>query len=228
MAKKRKKKRVWKIKNIMIFLGIILIIVGLIYCGMVSPVKNIYISGNQIVSDQEILSLSTLDEYPSFLLTRSSMIRSKIKENPYIEEVSVQKKFGNVIEISIQEQRAVADIGGMILLSNGELLENTYNLTDVPILKNILENEEILKEFTKKFGMVDWNILRQISEIEYQPIEVDEERFLLYMNDGNLVYITLTKIHKLNKYNQIKDQLGNQQGIIYLDSGDYVELKKAS
>ncbi len=212
----------------MIFLGIILIIVGLIYYGMISPVKNIYIKGNQIVSDQEILSLSTLDEYPSFLLTRSSMIRSKIKKNPYIEEVSVQKKFGNVIEISIQEQCIVADVGGKILLSNGELLENTYNLTDVPILKSTLENEEILKEFTKKFGTVDWNILRQISEIEYQPVEVDGERFLLYMNDGNLVYITLTKIHKLNKYNQIKDQLGGQQGIIYLDSGDYVELKKAS
>ena len=46
------------------------------------------------------------------------------------------------------------------------------------------------------------------------------------MNDTNLVYITLTKIDKLNKYNKIKDALGSQTGIIYLDSGDYVELKK--
>ena len=45
------------------------------------------------------------------------------------------------------------------------------------------------------------------------------------MNDGNLVYITLTKINKLNKYNQIKDKMNNQTGIIYLDSGDYIELK---
>ena len=45
------------------------------------------------------------------------------------------------------------------------------------------------------------------------------------MNDGNLVYITLTKINKINKYNQIRDKLDGHMGIIYLDAGDYVELK---
>ena len=51
------------------------------------------------------------------------------------------------------------------------------------------------------------------------------DRFLLYMSDGNLVHVTLTKINKVNKYNGIKDVLGDRYGVIYLDSGDYVELK---
>ena len=46
------------------------------------------------------------------------------------------------------------------------------------------------------------------------------------MNDGNYVYITLTKITKLNRYNSIKDELDGAKGIIYLDSGDYVEIKE--
>ena len=46
-----------------------------------------------------------------------------------------------------------------------------------------------------------------------------------YMDDGNLVYITLTRIDKLNKYNKIKNKISGKTGIIYLDSGDYVELK---
>ena len=45
------------------------------------------------------------------------------------------------------------------------------------------------------------------------------------MDDGNLVYITLTKIEKLNKYNDIKDKMDNKTGIIYLDSGNYIEIK---
>ena len=45
------------------------------------------------------------------------------------------------------------------------------------------------------------------------------------MNDSNIVYITLTKIDKLNKYNKIKDKMNDKTGIIYLDSGNYVELK---
>ena len=65
----------------------------------------------------------------------------------------------------------------------------------------------------------------EISEIEYSPVNVDEDRFLLYMDDGNFVYVTLTKIEKMNKYNDIKDELMGKRGIIYLDSGDYVELK---
>ena len=73
---------------------------------------------------------------------------------------------------------------------------------------------------------LDENILRQISEIEYSPVEVDNKRFIFYMNDKNIVHITLPKINKLNKYNKIKDKLENKKGIIYLDSGDYVELIK--
>ena len=45
------------------------------------------------------------------------------------------------------------------------------------------------------------------------------------MNDGNVVHVTLTKIDNLNKYNDIKDELGGKRGTIYLDSGNYVELK---
>ena len=46
------------------------------------------------------------------------------------------------------------------------------------------------------------------------------------MNDGNLVYVTLPKITKINKYNSIYSGLEGKKGIIYLDSGDYVEVKE--
>ena len=44
------------------------------------------------------------------------------------------------------------------------------------------------------------------------------------MSDKNKVYITLTKIEKMNKYNKIKDALEGNSGIIYLDSGNYAVL----
>ena len=47
------------------------------------------------------------------------------------------------------------------------------------------------------------------------------------MDDGNNVYITLTKIEKINKYESIFANLNGVKGIIYLDSGDYVEVKSA-
>jgi len=84
---------------------------------------------------------------------------------------------------------------------------------------------DIIKNFSLKLSKLNKNIRRQISEVEYSKTEVDEERFLLYMTDSNYVYITLTKIDKLNKYNSIVEEMDNKKGIIYLDSGDYVEIK---
>ena len=46
------------------------------------------------------------------------------------------------------------------------------------------------------------------------------------MSDGNMVYITLPKAENLNKYNEIKKELEGKKGILYLDSGNYFEIKE--
>ena len=205
----------------------LVILSGLFYVAVSMPIHNIYIKGNHIVSDEEIIRLAELDDYPSFLLTSSSDVRKKIIKNQYIEEVVVKKEFGNVITITIDEYQPIAlTKDRMIILSNGLKIDNQYDLSDIPVLINTIENKDIYQSFAKKFGRIRVDILRQISEIEYSPVEVDTDRFLLYMNDGNLVYVTLTKIEKINRYNDIKDKLENRLGTIYLDAGDYVELRK--
>ena len=65
-----------------------------------------------------------------------------------------------------------------------------------------------------------------ISEIEYSKNTYDDKRFLLYMNDGNEVYITISRVDLLNKYIDIVKKLNNKKGILYLDSGNYFEIKK--
>lgn len=226
MAKKKKKKRVFKIKNICILLSILILIIGISYYIITMPIKNIYIKGNKIVSDNEILESTNMYQYPSFILTKKSQLIKSIKKNPYIKSVNINKKLGNIIEINLEEYLPISITNNEeIVLENGTKLDNSYNLTDIPILINEIPNQDIYTNFTSKFSIINPNILRQISQIEYSPIEVDPDRFLLYMNDTNLVYITLTKIDKLNKYNKIKDVLVGKTGIIYLDSGNYITLK---
>ena len=85
--------------------------------------------------------------------------------------------------------------------------------------------DSVYDKFVNKFTKVNPEVLLKISHIEYTPNDLDKERFLLYMIDSNYVYITLSKIDKLNKYNSIIQSMENKKGIIYLDSGDYVEIK---
>ena len=228
MVAKKKKKRKLKLKmrNVLILLTVILIFVGVIYYILQLPINNIYITGNNILSDAEVIDWAKVDSYPSFLLTSSSEVENNLSDNPYIENVDVNKKLGNKIEINVTEYKTIALInqGSQVLLSSGDIVSNDYELSDVPILCNSV-SDEIFNDFVNKFAKINRNVLRQISQIEYSPVDVDNMRFLLYMDDGNLVYITLTKINKINKYNDIKDKLENKIGIIYLDSGDYVEVR---
>lgn len=228
MVAKKKKKRKLKLKmrNVLILLTVILIFVGVIYYILQLPINNIYITGNNILSDAEVIDWAKVDSYPSFLLTSSSEVENNLSDNPYIENVDVNKKLGNKIEINVTEYKTIALInqGSQVLLSSGDIVSNDYELSDVPILCNSV-SDEIFNDFVNKFAKINRNVLRQISQIEYSPVDVDNMRFLLYMDDGNLVYITLTKINKINKYNDIKDKLENKIGTIYLDSGDYVEVR---
>lgn len=226
MAKKKKKKTRLKLKNIFICL-LVLSLLGLTgYYILMLPINNIYIKGNNIIKESEILTLAKLDTYPSFLLTSKKEIKNNLKKNKYIESINIKKQLGNKITIEIKEYEPLCVLkNGKILLSNGAKLNNDYELSDIPNLVNDDYDKKIENDFVKKFSKVDKNILRQISQIEYSKTNVDSERFLLYMNDGNEVYITLTKIEKINKYNEIVEKMDGSHGIIYLDSGDYIEIK---
>ncbi len=73
---------------------------------------------------------------------------------------------------------------------------------------------------------INSDILIKISEIEYKNTEYDKERFLFLMNDGNYVYITISRIELINSYNEIYPTLDNHKGILHLDSGNHFEIKE--
>ena len=218
------KKRKLKIKRILICLLVIILVCLLVYYISILPIKNIYVIGNSILSDKEIIKLGGISNYPSFIRTTTREIKKNIESNVYIDEVTIEKKLYNKVYIHITEKKVVCTYDNKLLLSDGTEVENTYNITSYPILSSDIST--IKDKFVTKFSLINENILLKISEIEYTPNDVDSERFTLKMNDGNLVYITLSKIEKINKYNSIYSSLEGKKGIIYLDSGDYVEVKE--
>lgn len=224
--KNKKVKRKIKIKNVLLLL-VIIFLLGMLFSYITTiGIKNIYIIGNNILPDKTIIEDAKLKEYPSFILTKTEDIKHNLLKNDYIKEVSITKDYSFKVYIEVKENKVLAKnkSDGKIILENKKEVENIYNLKEVPILINNID--DIFEDFCIYFSKVNNNILTKISEIEYVPNNVDEQRFLLYMNDGNLVYVTLTRIEKLNKYNSIKDQLGEHEGIVYLDSGDYFEIKE--
>lgn len=219
---KVKKKKI-NIKNISIALILIIIIILTLLYIKNMPVKNIYIIGNNMVSDKEIIKLAKLDNYPPYLNTYFSNIKSKIKKNNYIKKVKIERKFPLKIYIFIEEEKPLFIYNNDLSLTGNKQEENKYNIDYVPYVKGNIDN--IYKEFSESFAKVNKEILLKISEIEYKPNEIDKERFLFIMTDKNYVYINISRMEKINKYNTIVTELSGKKGIIHLDSGDYVEIK---
>lgn len=217
------KKRRLKVKNIFLLFLIMLLIVGLMYFVTNIKIKNIYVINNNIVNDKQIITDSCLSDYPSFLLTFKKKIKfCLLNNNQYIKDVIVKKKLFKIY-LTVNEHKILSVYENKLMLDDGVLVDNAYDIRDYPLVVNDISS--VYDDFVYYFNKVDGTILAKISQIEYMPNEVDEERFLLYMNDGNSVFITLTKIEKLNKYMKIVSQMEEHVGIIYLDSGDYIELK---
>lgn len=216
-------KKKLKIKNILVTIVIIFLLVSSIIDLTKLPVKNIYVTGNNILNDKTIIELADLTEYPPYINTYFSNIKDKLLKNNYIKKVNIKRTLSRKIYIEIEEYKPICIYKNDLVLSSTSKVENTYNIDYVPYVINDIDN--IYDKFITKFSKVEKENLLKISHIEYKPNDVDKERFLLYMTDANYVYITLSKIDKLNKYNSIVQELDNKKGIIYLDSGDYVEIK---
>ena len=216
-------KKKLKVKNILVTIVILFLLASTIIDLTKLPVKNIYVTGNDILNDKTIIELADLTEYPPYLNTYFTNIENKLLKNEYIKSVNIKRTLSRKIYIEIEEYKPICIYKNELVLSSTSKVENTYNIDYVPYVINDIDN--IYDKFITKFSKVEKENLLKISHIEYKPNDVDKERLLLYMTDANYVYITLSKIDKLNKYNSIVQELDNKKGIIYLDSGDYVEIK---
>lgn len=218
-------KKKFNFKKFLIVLLVLYLFGFLIYKIVVSPVRNIFIENNKYLTDQEVIDSSSLRNYPSFLLTSKYTIKKKLLKNELIKNVKITKKPFGVITINVEENTPLFyyDKRGKTVLEDGKLINK--NNFQMPVLINTV-SDDMFNKLVEKYDVIDENIRLMISEIEYYPNDIDKERFILTMNDGNYVYITLYKTYLVNDYIKILSTLENKKGILYLDSGNYFEIFK--
>lgn len=222
--KKKKKKRLNK-KRALVFILFLYIICYFLYDLINSPIKHFEINGNKLVKDSEILRVSNLKDYPSIMRYTSNTIEKKIKSIELVNDVKVKKWFGHKIIINIDENKVLfyyKDIN-KIVLSNGNIIDNKYDIVGIPIFNNDID-KDIYNDFIKNFSKLNDNIIYEINSIEYYPqvstdgSVISKDRFKIVMNDGNTVVANSKSVDVLNKYNDIYASLNDKKGTINLDS----------
>lgn len=224
MTKKIVKRKKLRVFRLLLLLFVIAIISFFVYLYVTTNTQNIIIRGNNYISDEEVLQETDLKNYPSFILTMPSKIQKKLAKNEYIKSVKVRRKFYHTFEITIKEYDVLFknDTLNKYVLDNKKEIMSDLEFR-VPRLVNYTPDKKY-SSLIENMKSVDKSILGKISEISYQPNEFDKDRFLLLMDDGNSVYLTLTKFEMINYYNEVLGQLEERRGILYLDSGNHFKI----
>ena len=225
--KTKKKRKKFKIKKI-ISIFIIILLIG-IFIGWYKDkhIKNIYVTNNSILSEQTVIELAELEDYPLIYKVSSKKIEKRLLTSPFVKEVNVKKSLFGKIIINVKEYQVLYkdSINNNYVLSNGKSVNYDNDFNGLPVLVNEVK-EEVYNKFIESLKKIDTNIMLKISEIKYDPVDLDDERFLLYMTNQIYVYVTLDKIEVINSYNEIVPTLEGKKGILYLDSGNHFQIMK--
>lgn len=223
MAKTVKvKKRKLKIRNVFIFLLVVLVVLAILSFVSTIKIKSIVVKNNSFYSDWQIIKLAGLENYPETFQNFSPTIEKRLTKNSYIMEAKVTKRWFTTVVIEVKENLPLFYYvpNSKTVLSNKKEVDDNFS---VPTVINYVP-DKIYSSFVSEMNNIDYSILTRMSEIKYDPNDVDEERFLITMNDGNYVYLTLDKYSKIDKYLDIIKKFDNKKGILYLDSGEYFKI----
>ena len=225
MGKKVIKRKI-RLVPVLLLILIVSLIVFLFNVFFGIKIQNIYVLNNKYLTDDYIIEKAGLKNYPSYFLNFSFRIKNRLESDDFVKEASISKYFFGVVEINVEENEVLyykKYDKKYVLEDKTEVDELPYSFSPVKIVNYIPDT--IYNNFLNKFIKLNESVRSKISEVKYDPSEYDESRFMIYMVDGNYVYVTLTKFDSLDYYNEIYPTLEGKKGILYLDSGNhFVEM----
>lgn len=234
----KKKKNRKKIKRIIKYFAILLILVSGCLYAMLSPIfqiQEIEVENENIITKEQIISLSEIQLGENIFRINKKETIHKIKQNAYIESVSIKRKFPDKIVISIQERMPtfMLEFGNAYLYLNnqGYILEASNQEIQVPKIKgyklmaekctpgNRLEKDDLekLEDVLKIMEVAKSNELEDI--ITQINIE-DKQDYIIYLaSEEKTVYLgdTSDLTTKMLYLKAILDKEKGKAGEIFLN-----------
>lgn len=218
---KRKKKRI-RFDRIFLCLFCIILSIYLLINILNIPISNIYILNNDYLTDQQIIEIAKIEDYPSTFKNLSLQIKHRLEQDIYIKKATVYKKWLTKTYINVIENRPLFYYQS----TNKTILLDGTSVDEVFVTPTVLNyiTDKYYELFIEQMSLLDLQVLNRISEIEFAPNEVDDNRFLLSMKDGNFVYVDISTFNKMNKYISIIENLPDKKGVLYLDYGNNFDI----
>ena len=182
-----------------------------------ATMKTIKFSGNQMVSQEDLLKSSKIDEKDYTLTTfinGGNHIRNMKASSPWINNLEMAYQFPITFQVKVKEYGVLAYLheGGQYypILTNGEIISDPTAADSMPETHISIEfsDKKLIKEFALQIEKVPASVKKNIKTVQLTPSKVTPDLVTLTMHDGNKILVPISHIaKKLPYYKGIQSQL---------------------
>lgn len=194
-----------KVLRMIVFIIVAIVLLFLLLSSSLFNISTIEVEGNSKLSDEKIISISSIEVYTNIFNFSKTKAKSRLKENSYIENVEISRKLPSTIVITIEERVPTYMLqfaDSYVYINNqGYMLDISNEKLDVPILtgfttdlSNIKAGNRINSEDLKRMSVVikiyqtlsNNGLTENLSKIDMS----DEKDYILFFdNEGKKVHL---------------------------------------
>lgn len=222
--KMRRRRLVSKLIKVSLVVLLVFVVYKLDKSAM-SRVSSIKISGNSIISNEEILQGLNIAEGDRLLFTHAFFKERKAKNIPGLESIDVNVYYTKgYVSLDVKEVTAVGYTTEPLRLyyedgSFKDLSQDQSNLLlGLPLLVGF-SDETITPKMLNYLGALDSESFSSISEIHLNPQSYDPLAMKLYMSEHYLVYVNIETLPMMYMYATLLS--GADEGKNCIDLNEY-------
>lgn len=135
----KRRKRIRRKKIILFTIILICVLITLCLKLPLFNIKNVVVENNSIISSNELIKQSGIIKGANIFTVSLRSYKENIKQNPYIMDANIHKRFPDTISISVKERKAAfyAQSGNKYIVvdKNGVVLEKKDNLKGMKLIR---------------------------------------------------------------------------------------------
>jgi len=214
----------------------LLILLSLYFLTPLANIKTILFSGNQMVSQEELLKNSKIDDRDYTLTTfinQKNYARNMKFSNPWIDTVDMTYQFPFTFNVKVKEYEVLGYLhenkNYYPILTSGEVIKDVVAPESLPASYISVEfsDRQLIKLLVSQLEKVPDSVKNNIRTVQITPSKVTQDLATLTMGDEHQVLVPISQIaRKLPYYEGIQPQL-EFPSVVDMEAGIFSYLQGA-
>lgn len=206
----------------------LLILLSLYFITPLGSLKNIVVTGNERVTQDEIIKATQIDSRDYTLTTflnRNQYANNLKKANAWIEKAEISYQFPITFKIQVTEFKILAyeaSTGNIYpVISNGTVINQPVKKEALPEnhMRLNLSDKAKVKKLMQELSDVPDSIKNEIQTVDLTPSKATKDLLTLTMKDEHKIIVPLSDIHKKLPYYSRVHPLLTEPSIVDMEAG---------